>query len=166
MRKILILISLILALTINSYSQISLAPSVVASGGNYYESQDMTISWTIGDLTTATLTGTDLVLTQGFEQPFGIGTGIQRNGFEGEIFVYPNPVEDQLNIRFDIERSGNYILELQDVTGRIISQTQQKPINPGNIIQLNTSSFSPGIYLLKVVTTDGRSVQVTSLRKM
>jgi hypothetical protein len=43
MRKTLILISLIAFLTIDSYSQLALTPSVVASGGNYFESQNMTI---------------------------------------------------------------------------------------------------------------------------
>jgi hypothetical protein len=93
-------------------------------------------------------------------------TGIPKNELEGKIFVYPNPVQNELYVRFDIDRPGNYLLELQDVTGRKICQTIQKPITPGDIIQLNTSSFTPGIYLLKVITTDGRSVQVTSIRKM
>jgi hypothetical protein len=95
-----------------------------------------------------------------------MGTGIPKNELDGEIFVYPNPVQNELFVRFDIERSGDYILELQDVAGRIICQTQQKLINPGDIIQLSTSTYSPGIYLLKIITTDGRSVQVTHIRKL
>jgi hypothetical protein len=166
MRKTLIIACAVIFFSIYAQAQLTVEPSVVATGGQYYETVNMAVSWTIGELATTTLTGENLILTQGFQQPVGIGTGLPRHELTGQIFVYPNPVQDQLNVRFDIERSGDYILEVQDVTGRIVSQTQQKPINPGGIIQLNTSTFSPGIYLLKVITTDGRSVQVTSVLKM
>lgn len=166
MRKTLIIACAVLFFSIYAHAQLTVEPNVVASGGQYYETDNMTVSWTIGELAVTTLTGSNLILTQGFQQPVGIGTGIVKNEFEGTIFVYPNPTQNELFIRFDIERSGNYILELQDVTGRIMSQTQRKPINPGDIIQLNTSTFSPGIYLLKVITSDGQSAHVINIRKM
>jgi hypothetical protein len=166
MHKTLIITFTILFLSIYAQAQLALAPSIVASGGQYYESDNMNISWTVGELAVTTLTGENLILTQGFQQPTLIGTGIDRDVFDGEIFVYPNPVQNELFIRFDIERPGEYIFEIQDVTGRIMSQTLQKPITPGDIIQLNTSTFSPGIYLLKVITSDGQSAQVINIRKM
>jgi hypothetical protein len=166
MRKILTIACSVLFFSIYSQAQLSIEPSVVASSGNYYESSSMTISWTVGELAITTLTGNNLILTQGFQQPTIMGTGIDKDEFDGKIFVYPNPVQNELFVRFDVERSGNYILELQDVTGRIMSQTMQKPINPGDIIKLNTSAFSPGMYLLRVITTDGRNIQVTSIRKL
>ena len=57
-------------------------------------------------------------------------------------------------------------MEIQDVTGRLISQEQHKQVNPGDIILLNTSTYTNGIYFLKVLTPDHKQVQVTSLRKL
>jgi len=166
MRKNLIIALTILFLSVYAQAQLALTPSVVSAGGNYYENDNMTMTWTIGELTVTTLHGNNLILTAGFQQPTVMGTGIPRNDFAGEIFVYPNPVQNELFVRFDVERSGDYLLELQDVTGRIIIQSIQKPISPGDIIDLNTSNFATGLYLLRVMTTDGRSVQVTSIRKL
>ena len=107
-----------------------------------------------------------MMLTQGFQQPFDVGVGIQKNETSWDITAYPNPVGNELRIQFNIQKTGDYLLEVQDVTGRLISQEQRKQVNPGDIIILNTSFYTNGIYFLKVLTPDRQQVQVTSLRKL
>lgn len=41
---------------------------VVSSSGGYYATSDLSISWTLGEPVTSTLSGTNLILTQGFQQ--------------------------------------------------------------------------------------------------
>jgi hypothetical protein len=147
-------------------AQITLSPTVVASAGGYAEGDNITISWTLGELAVSTLTGGDLILTQGFQQPFDIDVGIGENQVDWGISIYPNPVGDELRIRFDLDAPGDYLLEVVDVTGRLISQELHRQVNPGDIILLNTSTYSDGIYFLKVLTPDRQQVQVTSLRKL
>ncbi|MFH0758780.1 MAG: T9SS type A sorting domain-containing protein [Bacteroidota bacterium] len=146
--------------------KIQLAPSVLSAGGGYFEGNDISISWTLGELAVSTLTGTDLVLTQGFQQPFDLDVGMKKNQVNWGISAYPNPVGDELRIRFNIEATGDFFIEIQDVTGRLISQEKHKQVNPGDIILLNTSGYTNGVYFLKVLTPDRRQVQVTSLRKL
>jgi hypothetical protein len=43
---------------------------VIASAGGYFEGQNIQMSWTVGEPITETFTGADLILTQGFQQPF------------------------------------------------------------------------------------------------
>ena len=62
----------VLFFTVCSFSQIALEPSVIASGGTYSETETMSISWTLGELATTTLTEGDMILTQGFQQPLDI----------------------------------------------------------------------------------------------
>ena len=107
-----------------------------------------------------------MILTQGFQQPFDIDVGIRKQKINWDISVYPNPVGDELRIRFNIEKTGDYLLEIQDVTGRLISQELRKQINPGDIVSLNTSAFTNGVYFLKILTPDRQQVQVTSIRKL
>ena len=147
-------------------AQISLAPSVIASGGGYGENGNISISWTLGELAVSTLTGSDMMLTQGFQQPFDIDVGIDKNEVQWGISVYPNPVGDELQIRFDIETQGDFFIEVQDITGRVIKQEQHRQVNPGDIVMINTADYTHGVYFLKVMTTDGQQVQVTSLRKL
>ncbi len=147
-------------------AQVMLAPSVIASGGGYGENGDISISWTLGELAVHTLTGENIMLTQGFQQPFDIGVGIHKDEVSWDISVYPNPVGEELRIRFNIGKPGDYLLEVQDVTGRLISQEQRKQISPGDIVILNTSSYTSGVYFLRVLTPDRQQVQVTSLRKL
>ena len=151
---------------VGSYAQISLAPSVISSGGGYGENGNISISWTLGELAVTTLQGNNMILTQGFQQPFDVDVGAPGNEVNWHITVYPNPVADELRIRFNIEKPGEYLLEIQDVTGRLISQVQQKMVNPGDIVILNTSTYTNGIYFLKVLTPDRQQVQVTSIRKL
>ncbi len=43
---------------------------VISSAGNYCEAGGISISWTIGECVIATFGNEDIVLTQGFQQPF------------------------------------------------------------------------------------------------
>ena len=153
-------------LSVCGFSQITLEPSVVASGGNYAETESMSISWTLGELAATTLTGGDMILTQGFQQPFDYGTGINTEELNWGITAYPNPVANTLYVKFDIERSRDFWIEIQDVTGRAISLEQHKEIFPGDMIQLNTSNFTYGVYFLKVFTPDREQSQVLRIRKL
>lgn len=166
MRKPISLLVFVLFISTAISAQVTLAPSVISSGGGYAEGDNIIISWTLGELAVTTLTGGNMILTQGFQQPIGIGVGISSNEVTWNVSVYPNPVGDELTICFDIDKPGNFLVEIQDVTGRLMNQVQHKQVNPGDIILLNTSTYNSGIYFLKVFTQDRQQVQVTSIRKL
>lgn len=165
MNKSITIIVLIL-FSVSGYAQITLEPSVIASGGEYAETETMSLSWTLGELAITTLSGGDMILTQGFQQPIDFGTGIGAEELNWQITAYPNPVSDALFIRFDIDMTREFWIEVQDVTGRVISLEQKKEVFPGDVIQLNTSTFSYGVYFLKVFTPDKEQSQVLSISKL
>lgn len=170
MRKpVSLLIAIFCTVAALNAQEVQLTPTVLASAGGYAVGDNISISWTLGELAVSTLSSTDLILTQGFQQPFEIDTinvGIHKNELNWGISVYPNPVGDELRIRFDIDATGDYLIEIQDVTGRLVSQQQYKNLDPGDIVVLNTSTYLNGVYFLKVLTPDRQQVQVTSLRKL
>jgi len=43
---------------------------VIASAGGYYEGENISLSWTLGEPVTETFSGGGLILTQGFQQPY------------------------------------------------------------------------------------------------
>jgi len=46
------------------------AQQVIASAGGYYEGDNISISWTLGEPIIETFEGADIILTQGFQQPY------------------------------------------------------------------------------------------------
>lgn len=153
-------------LSFSGYGQISLEPNVLASGGAYGESETMSISWTLGELATTTLRGGDMILTQGFQQTLDIGTGINTKEVNWGISAYPNPVTDVLFVQFNTNKNREFWIEVQDVTGRVLSLERHNEIFPGDVVRLNTSSFAYGVYFLKVFTPDREQTQVLSIRKL
>jgi len=166
MRKSISLLAAFALAAVTLQAQVTLTPTVVSSGGGYFQSENMSISWTLGELAITTLSSNNMVLTQGFQQPFDLDVGLSSESMSWGVSVYPNPVGEQLRIRFDIRDPGDYLIEVQDVTGRLVSQQHYRQVAPGDIILLNTSTYTTGVYFLKVMTGDRQQVQVTSLRKL
>jgi plastocyanin len=96
-------------------------------------------------LTTDTLVLNDLVY--GSCSPCLTSTDISNN-IESSIVLYPNPVNNVLNIS-----SSNIIksYDVKDLLGRVIYSSSE--INSNNI-SLNTSSFSNNVYLVSCIVND------------
>jgi hypothetical protein len=170
MKRLFSLIVGFLFLTIVVHGQqLRLEPTVIASAGGYATSENgnISLSWTLGELAVSTLYGNNLILTQGFQQPFSLGTSINLNtSIDWNITAYPNPVEDQLKIRFDLQTNNHFWIEIQDVTGRTIELNQHKDIQSGDIITVDMSDYMYGVYFFKVYTPDKKQMRVLSIRKI
>ena len=143
-----------------------LTPTVISSAGGDGENGDYLISWTLGESAVATHVGGDMILTEGFQQPFDRDVGIKQNEIYWNISVYPNPVDNELRIGFDIPTQEDYLIEIQDVLGRVFLQELHRNVNPGDIVILHISDFINGVYLLKVLNLDQQQVQVTRVLKL
>jgi len=69
-----------------------------------------------------------------------------------ELKVFPNPTKDILTIDLaasSIKVSNNYSLEITDATGKLIYK--EKLFLMQNVVNINTSSFSDGIYYITVM---------------
>ncbi|MBP9934002.1 MAG: T9SS type A sorting domain-containing protein, partial [Chitinophagaceae bacterium] len=65
-----------------------------------------------------------------------------------EIMLYPNPVEDQLNIDLTSGQRGPVNMKICDMTGRILSEHL---LNPGHH-QISVTALQTGIYIVKFYT--------------
>ena len=68
---------------------------------------------------------------------------------EKEILIYPNPTPETLFIKYD-QSTGNEKVILFDITGRPLCEHTLS----GIISNINISQFSPGVYLIKVITQE------------
>jgi len=74
-------------------------------------------------------------------------TSVGKNNNSLSATVYPNPVDDILNI--ELTKNGEYTILLYDITGNAILE---KRIS-GTYTGINISSFKSGIYFLKIINT-------------
>jgi len=81
-----------------------------------------------------------------------VATGMNEWSSEG-MTVWPNPAQEQLNIRVDGSLNG---VELLDVTGRVVGIAAQAN---GNEAKLDVSGMAPGEYLLRVRTNERTALQ-------
>jgi hypothetical protein len=66
--KRIVSVLLILAFVFDSIN--TNAQQVIASAGGYYEGDNISLSWTLGEPVTETFSGGGVILTQGFQQPY------------------------------------------------------------------------------------------------
>ena len=83
-----------------------------------------------------------------------IGSFLSTNFYDlyENIKVYPNPTQNSLNIQ---STSTIFSTEIIDINGRTIQSLSQN----SNDIILDIENFQSGIYLLKVTTENGSSIQ-------
>jgi len=147
-------------------AQMVLTPSVIASGGGTAETANLHVSWTIGDLAVATLTGGNMMITQGFQQPFDVDVGTYPEEALWEISLYPNPVKDVLMVRFGMEQPADFLIEVRDMTGRILFVREHRHVLPGQVLRINTSEYSEGIYVVKLSSPDQGRIRVAGFSKL
>ena len=144
-----------------------LSPTVISSAGGYTETTDISLAWTMGELAVSTLSTTDMILTQGFQQPFllDIGNAIENPEFRWSVNAYPNPVSEVLNLRFNIDKTMDLQLELYDITGKKLVIKMLPSVMPGGRETLDFSSFRKGIYILKITSEKQKVRKIYKIQK-
>lgn len=71
-----------------------------------------------------------------------------------EIVSYPNPVHEELNIRFESKTSAKAEFVIYNVIGDVIHRETNQIINSQNHFKFNTSNLVPGTYTLRVLNSN------------
>lgn len=143
-------IILILSLCINywAYSQSIEQPTLLSSSGT---SKNQQMVWTLGDFQTTTYSGNNLVVTQGFLQVYeqkATLTEFVDNNIDMQIEVFPNPVINELNIKFEADKVKQLVFELYTVGGQLLHSEQVSSKTYTGT--LGFTAFNNGMYILKI----------------
>ncbi len=99
---------------------------------------DSVVVYDVNNNTTETVSGSDI---------FVIGIAdVQLN--EKPLEIYPNPVFSNATISFSVQQSGNAIVAVYDISGRLMHQTNQY-LRSG-VSSFNLSGLGGGIYTIAV----------------
>ncbi|MEI6347711.1 MAG: T9SS type A sorting domain-containing protein [Bacteroidota bacterium] len=123
--------------------------TIPASGGNS-SGGGGSVSYSVGQITYSTNSGSNGSVLQGVQQPFEISeiTAIEEaKGINLSLSVSPNPVTDHLTLRISDFEISNLSYQLYDLNGKLI---ETKNIE-SNQIGIETINLVPATYFLKVV---------------
>ncbi len=143
---------------------------IIAPQGDFSVGHTMSMSWTIGDLVTASAKSDEMILTQGFQQPILSVheiNSVQSNEISNQspivsgrsntppnqealrINVYPNPAGTDVTLK--VENSNKeYSIDIFDQSGTLLSRRKSR--SPQEII--NLSELPAAQYLLRISLTD------------
>lgn len=144
----------------------SLTPTVFSTSGSTLENANFSLSYTIGEPVTATLTNSNNTLTQGFQQPlYDVVSNITdyANNLLININVFPNPTDKLIHVEFNTSENKKAIMYLYDISGKVItSETIQA--NTTKAIHLeNTAS---GQYILKITDENNQLLSTHKIQKI
>lgn len=71
------------------------------------------------------------------------------------VAAYPNPVINQLQIKYSAVQHGKAILSVSDMSGNVVIEQTQNIQAGENLLKLNLSLLSKGNYFIKMINPDG-----------
>ncbi|MDP4238127.1 MAG: T9SS type A sorting domain-containing protein [Bacteroidota bacterium] len=76
------------------------------------------------------------------------------NPAETDVMLYPNPVQDKLQVRYESATEENVQLQLIDIQSRVLYQQSLKSQPGVNYFDIPMESFQKGLYLCRVQKGD------------
>jgi len=86
-------------------------------------------------------------------------TGINDLETISTVTLFPNPTNDQVNVQFELQQTTEVVVELTDLSGRIIYSTTLNNLSVGkNNATIDLSAYNNGIYMLALRTDNVQHV--------
>jgi hypothetical protein len=155
---ILFVIAFPLGLLAQSIERFVISPCV----GGYFNGSNLIMDYSTGEIAISTFTGVSGILTQGFQQPFtNLTAAISEDNPNAEqIQIFPNPVDDEINIIINQSSTGDIQVILYDMLGQVLLIKSALTDPDGKVkVKLDADGLATGNYFLKVI--DGENVIVT-----
>ncbi len=138
----------------------SIQKQVFGSAGDTDSIAGYQVNWTIGESITEKFTGTNFIITQGFQQPYyTVRTILETEEIDFTLKIFPNPTRDYLNIEINNDTPEKFLLILSGMEGKTLSEAE---IISGGPYRMDLTSFGSNLMFLKII--NNRSKQTTSLK--
>ncbi len=142
----------------------SSSPDVIAAGGGFATGAGFTNSFTIGQgsLTETFAPGT-FILTQGFQQPADLGTGLAPLYLPStNIGTFPNPSNGQFFLEYNLDENAIVTVETYDVLGQRIYVETTSRTTGKQLHEVNLGTQANGIYFVKCTIKTPTGVSTTT----
>ncbi|MFT6742167.1 MAG: hypothetical protein ACJAVF_003683, partial [Paraglaciecola sp.] len=78
------------------------------------------------------------------------------NELDAEISIYPNPAQSKFFVKMDNAPSERVQLTIRGIDGRVMLVQQR---NAFEIMEINVSNFSAGVYVVELLMEEGIAVR-------
>jgi hypothetical protein len=93
-------------------------------------------------------------------------TGIQNVTLENGMSVYPNPMNDNATVSFNLAQASNVTMSVYNMVGELVYSNGFGTMPAGNqLVRLNAADLSNGMYFVEINSGGVRSVQKVSVSK-
>jgi hypothetical protein len=136
--------------------------TIPATGGNASGSGG-SVSYTVGQVTYNTFSGTNGTVAQGVQQPFEISVVTAIKNTEEinlEFLVYPNPTSGLTKLVFKSSDYENMRFQLFDINGVLLQDKKVESMET----EISIENLSSSVYFLKVIK-DNMEVNVIKIVK-
>ena len=138
--------------------------NVIGSAGGYDTTNNVKVSWTVGEVVTETATDGNNTLTQGFHQTNLTITQIEEDLINTENFsinIYPNPAVHSVSMEVTAESVKGLKYELNDNNGKLLLK--------GNFLnkteKIDFTIYQPSIYYIRIYNDKGTFVDTYKVVK-
>lgn len=121
--------------------------------GDHYSVGNVTISWSLGEISTNTISDSQYQLSQGFQQSSNLSILSVTNDPENSnsTSIYPNPTESNF---FFVKRGGK--LNTHEELNYAVINTNGQIVRQGKtsetLIRISTEFLSPGMYFVRLTS--------------
>lgn len=159
-----------LSLRVLPQPRVNLGPDIKVAEGDVVTltagfDPEYSYSWSTGQ-TTPSITFTaveDMLVSVDVSSPEGCMTSddifinviepldVSENEILGSAILYPNPTNGLLNASFNLSQDiGRLNVTIHDISGKMVQQAQFIELMDGQVIALDLTNLSDGVYLLKM----------------
>jgi len=150
-------------ISIGQSSAQQLSQFVISSSGGFYSSASVLLSFTTGEMSAVeTYTAPAGILTQGFQQVFDIGTYLTEHPNPQFSFgLYPNPTSTYFNLVTETETSGNLMISIVDMFGRVLLHKEIQQEYLINVEPFDLTRAAAGMYILAITFKENHATHGT-----
>ena len=141
---------------------------VITNGGSFVSNDGYHLASTIGELSVISYKNSGYFITQGFQQPSMLYEPDLSKPDDGTIVsVYPNPVENDLIFKLNIDRITEFTIEVFTFTGISLHIRQLSQLPEGtNYFTIDFSGYCRGIYMIHVYSREKIISRVFKIEKL
>jgi hypothetical protein len=81
------------------------------------------------------------------------------------INVFPNPANNAANVSIELSNDAAVAITVTDLSGKVVYNTDLGTVNGTQDVQVNTSSFTSGVYMVNVTVDGAVTTQKLVVRK-
>jgi PKD repeat protein len=76
--------------------------------------------------------------------------GLNESGDINGLSLYPNPADDEVNVRFNVNASETAYVQVMDITGKVVQTNVVNALEGTNLVVIGTEALAAGSYFLNL----------------